>query len=285
MVAIVTPFAADGSIDYGRLRELVAWHEEQGTDWVLACGTTGESATMTHEEHNRVITTAVEAATRAHVMGGTASNDTRKAEAQVREVSALGVDAVLALSPYYNKPTQEGYFQHFSALARASSKPVVVYNVPGRTGGNIEAATTLRLAGVDGIGGVKEASGNMGQIMRIAAGAPPGFALLSGDDPLTYPMIACGASGVISVTANLIPKWVADMVHHALKGEWAQARDLHEKMLPVHEAMFFESNPIPVKEAMNLAGMRVGGYRLPLTPISPANRDRLKQVLATAGVL
>lgn len=285
MVAIVTPLAADGSIDFRRLKELVAWHEEQGTDWVLACGTTGEAATMTHEEYIRVISTVVSAASKARVMGGTAANDTRKAKALVEEVSGLGVDAVLALSPYYNKPTQEGYFQHFSALAGASAKPVVVYNVPGRTGGNVEAATTLRLAAVDGIGGVKEASGNMGQIMKVAAGAPPGFALLSGDDPLTYPMMACGAVGVISVTANLMPKMVADMVHHAKRGEWTQARALHEKMLPVHEAMFFESNPIPVKEAMNLAGLRVGGYRLPLTPIAPANRERLKQVLAAAGVL
>jgi 4-hydroxy-tetrahydrodipicolinate synthase len=285
MVAIVTPFAKGGSIDYKRLRELVGWHEDQGTDWILACGTTGESATMTHEEHNKVISTVVDAASKAHVMGGTASNDTKKAVAQVKEVSALGVDAVLALSPYYNKPTQEGYFQHFSALARASSRPVVIYNVPGRTGGNIEAATTLRLSRVDGIGGVKEASGNMGQIMKVAAGAPKRFALISGDDPLTYPMIACGATGVISVTANLLPKWVADMVHLALAGDWDKARALHERMLPVHEVLFIESNPIPVKEAMNLAGLRVGGYRLPLTPIAPANRERLKQVLSAAGAL
>lgn len=285
MVAVVTPFAKDGSVDYKRLKELVAWHEGQGTDWVLACGTTGEAATMTHEEHNKVISTVVGAASKARVMGGTAANDTRKGEAQVREVSGLGVDAVLALSPYYNKPTQEGYFQHFSALARASSKPLVVYNVPGRTGGNIEASTTIRLAGVDGIAGVKEASGNMVQIMRVLAGAPKRFATISGDDALTYPMMACGATGVISVTANLAPKLVAEMVHHAMARRWDEARTIHERLLPVHESLFIESNPIPVKEAMNLAGLRVGGYRLPLTPMAPASRDRMKQVLAAARVL
>ncbi|MGH7340456.1 MAG: 4-hydroxy-tetrahydrodipicolinate synthase, partial [Candidatus Rokuibacteriota bacterium] len=187
--------------------------------------------------------------------------------------------------PYYNKPTQEGYFQHFSALARASSKPLVIYNVPGRTGGNIEAQTTLRLAKVDGIGGVKEASGQMVQIMNILAGAPRSFAVISGDDALTYPMMACGARGVISVTANLVPRLVADCVHFAQSGDWDAARKVHERLLPVHDAMFIESNPIPVKEAMNLAGLRVGGYRLPLTPIAPANRDKLKQVLTAAGVL
>ena len=285
MVAIVTPFRRDGSVDFKRLKELVGWHEGEGTDWVLACGTTGESATMDHDEHNKVISTVVGAASKARVMGGTAANDTRKGKAQVEEVSGLGVDAVLALSPYYNKPTQEGYFQHFSALARASSVPLVVYNVPGRTGGNIEAQTTLRLATVDGIGGVKEASGQMGQIMKILAGAPKSFAVISGDDALTFPMMACGARGVISVTANLLPKLVADVVHLAARGKWDDARRLHERLLPVHDAMFIESNPIPVKEAMNLAGLRVGGYRLPLTAIAPANRERLKQVLVAAGVL
>ncbi|HEX9710311.1 MAG TPA: 4-hydroxy-tetrahydrodipicolinate synthase [Candidatus Thermoplasmatota archaeon] len=285
MVAIVTPFRRDGSVDFKRLKELVGWHEGEGTDWVLACGTTGESATMDHDEHNKVISTVVGAASKARVMGGTAANDTRKGKAQVEEVSGLGVDAVLALSPYYNKPTQEGYFQHFSALARASSVPLVVYNVPGRTGGNIEAQTTLRLATVDGIGGVKEASGQMGQIMKILAGAPKSFAVISGDDALTFPMMACGARGVISVTANLLPKLVADVVHLAQRGRWDDARRLHERLLPVHDAMFIESNPIPVKEAMNLAGLRVGGYRLPLTAIAPANRERLKQVLVAAGVL
>ncbi len=285
MVAIVTPFKDDRAVDFAMLKELVAWHEELGTDWILACGTTGEAATMTHEETTQVISTVVSCAQKAHVMGGTAANDTRKGEAQVKEVSGLGVDAVLALSPYYNKPTQEGYYQHFSALARASSAPVVVYNVPSRTGGNIGSETTVRLAAVDGIGAIKEASGNMGQIMRVLAQVPPSFSVISGDDALTFPMMACGARGVISVTANLIPKLVADMVHHALKGEWDAARAVHEKLLPVHEAMFIESNPIPVKAAMNIAGLAVGGLRLPLTPITPGNRDRLMRVLGAAGVV
>ena len=285
MVALVTPFDKKGEVDWKRLKELITWQEEQGTDWIIACGTTGEAATLTANEHARVISTAVDTVKKARVAGGAASNDTRKASKLVKEVADHGVDAVLALSPYYNKPTQEGYFQHFSELAKSSPVPIIVYNVPGRTGGNIEASTTLRLAKVDNIGAVKEASGNMVQIMSILAKAPPRFSVLSGDDALTFPMMACGADGVISVTANLLPGDVSKMVHAALKGRWDEARAIHARLLPIHEAMFFESNPIPVKEAMGLVGQKVGGVRLPLTPISDANRERLKAVLRAGGVL
>jgi 4-hydroxy-tetrahydrodipicolinate synthase len=285
MVALVTPFERDGAVNWRRLKELVRWHESQGTDWIVACGTTGESATLSHDEHNKVISTVVGAASKAHVVGGSGSNDTRKGVKQVKEICDLGVDAILSLSPYYNKPTQEGYFQHFSEIARASERPVIVYNVPGRTGGNIEAATQLRLAGVPNVGAVKEASGNMGQIMKVLAGAPKSFAVLSGDDPVTFPMMAMGAAGVISVTANLLPKEVAQMVHSCLQGKWDQALPIHERLLPVHEAMFIESNPIPLKEAMNLAGLRVGPLRLPLTPMAPANKQRLIEVLRSSRVL
>jgi len=285
MVALVTPFERDGAVNWGRLKELVRWHEAKGTDWIVACGTTGESATLSHEEHNKVIRTVVGAAKRARVIGGSGSNDTRKAVRQVKEISDLGVHAVLSLAPYYNKPSSEGYFQHFSEIARASERPLIVYNVPGRTGGNIDADTQLRLAKVANIGAVKEASGNLPQIMKVLAGAPRGFSVLSGDDALTFPMMAMGARGVISVTANLVPGEVARLVHRCLAGRWDEARKAHERLLPLHEAMFLESNPIPVKEAMNLAGMRVGPFRLPLTPLAPANRDKLTKVLRDAGVL
>jgi 4-hydroxy-tetrahydrodipicolinate synthase len=285
MVALVTPFERDGAVNWRRLKELVRWHESQGTDWIVACGTTGESATLSHDEHNKVISTVVGAASKARVTGGSGSNDTRKAVKQVKEICDLGVDAILSLSPYYNKPTQEGYFQHFSEIARASERPVIVYNVPGRTGGNIEAATQLRLAEVPNVGAVKEASGNLGQIMKVLAGAPKGFFVLSGDDPVTFPMMAMGAAGVISVTANLVPREVAQMVHLCMQGKWAQALTIHERLLPIHEAMFIESNPIPLKEAMNLAGLRVGPLRLPLTPMAPENKQKLVEVLRSSKIL
>ena len=285
MVALVTPFESDGAVNWKRLKELVGWHESKGTDWIVACGTTGEAATLSSEEHRKVISTVVGAARRAHVMGGAAANDTRKGTKLVKEVCELGVDSVLVLSPYYNKPTQEGYFQHFQALAQVSEKPIVVYNVPGRTGGNIEASTTLRLSKTHNIDAVKEASGNMAQIMNILRARPSNFAVLSGDDALTYPMMALGAQGVISVTANLIPKEVADMTHACLAGRWKEGLAIHNRLLPIHEAMFFESNPIPVKEAMNLAGLRVGPVRLPLTPIAEASRRRLIDVLKRGKVL
>lgn len=285
MVALVTPFERDGEVNWRRLKELVRWHESQGTDWIVACGTTGESATLSHDEHNKVIATVVGAASKARVIGGSGSNDTRKAVKQVKEICDLGVDAVLSLSPYYNKPTQEGYYQHFAEIARASERPIIVYNVPGRTGGNIEAATQLRLAGVPNVGAVKEASGNLGQIMKVLAGAPKRFAVLSGDDPVTFPMMAMGAAGVISVTANLVPRDVAQMVHLCAQGKWAQALTIHSRLLPIHEVLFIESNPIPVKEAMNLAGLRVGPLRLPLTPIAPGNKQKLVEVLRAARVL
>lgn len=285
MVALVTPFQRDGAVNWKRLKELVSWHEEAGTDWIVACGTTGEAATLSLEEHKKVTATVVGAVSKAKVIGGSGSNDTRRAVKQVKEVCDLGVDAVLSLSPYYNKPTQDGYLLHFGEIARASEKPLIVYNVPGRTGGNIEAATQLRLAKVPNIGAVKEASGNLPQIMKVLAGAPRGFSVLSGDDAITFPMMAMGAKGVISVSANLVPKSVAEMVHLCLQGRWSQARALHERLLPVHDAMFLESNPIPVKEAMNLAGMRVGPTRLPLTAMAGANREKLQDVLRQAGIL
>ena len=285
MVALVTPFERDGAVNWRRLKELVRWHESQGTDWIVACGTTGEAATLSHDEHNKVIATVVGAASKAHVIGGSGSNDTRKGVKQVKEVCDLGVDAILSLAPYYNKPTQEGYFQHFSEIGRASEKPVIVYNVPGRTGGNIEAATQLRLATAPNVGAVKEASGNMTQITKVLAGAPKGFEVLSGDDPVTFPMMAMGASGVISVTGNLLPREIAQMVHLCQGGKWRAALAIHERLLPIHEILFIESNPIPVKEAMNLAGLRVGPLRLPLTPLAPANKQKLTEVLRKARVL
>ena len=285
-VALITPFKSDYAVDEERLRRLVDWHIEQGTDVLLACGTTGESATLSHEEHQRVIDIVIEhAAGRAPVMAGAGSNSTAEAISLTKHASKAGADAILSVGPYYNKPTQQGYYEHFKAIAEATDKPVILYNVPGRTASNICGDTTLQLAEISNIIGVKEASGNMSQIMNILSNRPDDFLVLSGDDSLSLAMIALGADGAISVVANEAPNMFRNMIAAALNGEWDKARDLHYKLLPLMEFNFCESNPIPVKTACAMMGLTGETVRLPLVPMSDENKQKMKLLLTDIGLL
>src|SRR5215813_8173328 len=240
--ALVTPFKSDTSVDEEALRALVAWQIESGIDFLVPCGTTGETPTLTHDEWLRVIDVAVEiSAGRVPIVAGATSNSTHDAVTKAKEAAERpGVDAILTASPYYNKPTQEGQFQHFKAIADAVSKPVILYNVPGRTAGNIEPSTIARLSEVPNIMGVKEASGNLTQIAEICAAAKPGFSVLSGDDALTLPIVALGGVGLISVASNEIPREMAEMTRSALNNNWTTARQLFHKYLPLMQANFIE---------------------------------------------
>jgi len=285
-VALITPFQSDFSVDEARLRSLVDWHVEQGTDVILACGTTGESATLSHAEHHRVIEIVIDqAGGRVPVMAGAGSNSTAEAVSLTQHASKAGADAILSVGPYYNKPTQRGYFEHFKAIAEATDKPIIIYNVPGRTAGNICGDTILQLAAIDNIIGVKEASGNMSQIMNILSNRPQDFLVLSGDDSLSLAMTALGADGVISVVANEAPALFRDMVHSARAGDWNKARALHYKLLPLMEFNFCESNPIPVKTACSMLGLNEAVLRLPLVPMSAENKARMKLLLGDLGLL
>jgi 4-hydroxy-tetrahydrodipicolinate synthase len=285
--ALVTPFRKDGSLDEKALRRLVDFQIKGGVEALIPVGTTGESPTLTYEEHYRVFDVVIDQANgRAKIFAGTGSNSTAEAIEQSRWAKKAGADAALIVGPYYNKPTQEGYFQHYKAIADAVDIPMIVYNVPGRTGGNIEAATTLRMAAeIPHIFAVKEASGNMTQIMEIARNKPEGFSLLSGDDAITLPLMALGGDGCISVVANEVPKEFSDLVRHCLKGRWEKARSLHNKLLPLMNINFVEANPIPVKAALAMMGMIEENYRLPLVPIGQKNREKLKEVLKEQGLL
>ena len=279
--ALVTPFGADGALDEKGLRSLVDFQISGGVEGLVPVGTTGENPTLSQQEQSRIVALAVEwAGGRVKVIGGAGSNSTQEAILKTRSVKDAGADAALVVGPYYNKPTQEGYFQHFRAIAEAVDIPLIVYNVPGRTGGNIEAPTILRIAEeISSVAGVKEASGNMGQIMEIARNRPANFSLLSGDDALTLPLMAVGGDGCISVVANEVPKQFSDLVRCCLKGEWNEARTLHNALLPLMNANFIESNPIPVKTALAMMGVVQEYFRLPMVPISPKNRAVLKAVL------
>ncbi|MBN1998147.1 4-hydroxy-tetrahydrodipicolinate synthase [candidate division KSB1 bacterium] len=279
-VALVTPFDQNGNIDEIILKRLVDWHVDKGTDVILACGTTGESATLSHQEHHIVMKIIIEqAAGRIPVLCGTGSNSTLEAISLSQHAEELGADGILLVSPYYNKPTQEGLIQHFETIAKAVKIPVVVYNVPGRTGSNICADTTLSLAKVKNIIGIKEASGNLSQIMHILQKRPKNFLVLSGDDAITLPMLALGGDGVISVIANQVPDLMHKMVQSALEGDWDTARQLHFKLLPLMEANFLESNPIPVKAAMGMMGLLQENLRLPLVKMQSDTRKKLAKVL------
>ncbi|MER3525092.1 MAG: 4-hydroxy-tetrahydrodipicolinate synthase [Ignavibacteria bacterium] len=279
--ALVTPFKGDGSVDEAALRELVRMQLKANVEALVPVGSTGEGATLTDEEQARVIEIVVEEVNgRVPVIGGASSNATAKAIALAKQVKTCGADAVLSVAPYYNKPTQEGIFRHFAAIAEAVAMPVVLYNVPGRTSSNIEASTALRLAEqVEYIAGVKEASANVGQIMEILHHRPQGFGVWSGDDNLTLPLIALGADGVISVVANEIPKLFSDLVRFALKGQFERARGLHYKLLHLMNVNFIESNPIPVKAAMAMMGWIEEQYRLPLVHPSDASREKIEKCL------
>ncbi len=279
--AIVTPFRKDGTLDEKALRKLVEFQIRGGVEAIVPVGTTGESPTLSYEEHFRVFDIVIEQVNgRVKVFAGTGSNSTNEAIEQTTYAKKAGADAALVVGPYYNKPTQEGYFRHYAAIAEAVDIPIIVYNVPGRTGGNIEAATTLRMAQeIPKIVAVKEASGNFAQIMEIARNKPKHFSLLSGDDAITLPMMAVGADGCISVVANETPREFSDLVRHCLKGNFEKALSLHNKLLPLMNINFVEANPIPVKAALSMMGMIEEVYRLPLLPISEKNREKLKAIL------
>jgi 4-hydroxy-tetrahydrodipicolinate synthase len=286
--ALVTPFNRDGSIDEGRLRAFVDFQIEGGVRLLVPCGTTGESATMTEEEDRRVIKTVIDAARgRAKTIAGAGSNSTSASIEYSRAARDLGADAVLIVAPFYNKPTQPGLYAHFRAVAEAvEGLPVVIYNVPGRTSSNIAAATALRLANdVENVCAVKEASGNLSQIMEILRARPANFRVLSGDDSLTLAMIALGADGLVSVASNEAPALVSRMVNAALAGKWDEARELHYKLLPLMEANFIESSPAPAKAALAMMGIVEENLRLPLVPVEEKTRARLREVLDELGLL
>lgn len=284
--AMITPFKADGSIDEKALRRFVDFQIEGGVDMLLPCGTTGEGATLDENETDCVIQIIIEQAKRrVPVIVGAGSNSTAKAVQMTKRARKVGADGVLSVGPYYNKPTQQGYYEHFKAVAEAENMPVIVYNVPGRTGGNIEAKTMLRLAEIPNIVAVKEASGNIGQMMDIIRDAPSDFRLLSGDDALTLPVIAVGGDGIISVVSNEAPSLMSAMVDAALEGNHTRAKELHYKLLPLMNINFIESNPIPVKAALAMMGLIEENYRLPLVHIGAANREKLAKVVEEVGLL
>lgn len=286
--ALVTPFTTEGAVDDGRLRDLIEYQIAGGVKVLVPCGTTGESATMSDAENELVIRTTVELARgRAKVIAGAGSNSTAIAIQKSRAAKSLGADAILLVAPYYNKPTQEGLYAHFRAIAEAvNNLPVVIYNVPGRTSSNISAETTLRLArDVENIVGVKEASGNLSQIMEILRGRPENFRVISGDDALTLAMIALGAEGLISVASNEAPALMSQLNEQALAGNWDEARALHYKLLPLMEANFIESSPGPVKAALAMMGMIEEKLRLPLVPVQEKTRARLREILVEIGLL
>jgi 4-hydroxy-tetrahydrodipicolinate synthase len=286
LVAMVTPFRG-GKVDEAKLRELVEFHVTHGTDGLVPCGTTGESPTLTHDEHRRVVEIVIEAARgRIPVVAGTGSNSTAEAIDLTRHAEHAGASAALVVNPYYNRPTQEGLYRHFRAVAESVSIPIVVYNIQGRTAVNVETDTLARLArDCRNIVGVKEASGSLDQMSQVVAACGPEFSMLSGDDNLTLPLMAIGGRGVISVIGNLVPRDVVEMTHAALDGDWKRARELHYRLFPLAKAAFIETNPIPIKEAMAMAGMIEPEFRLPMCRMSDANRARLRAVLQAYGVL
>ncbi|MGB8593462.1 MAG: 4-hydroxy-tetrahydrodipicolinate synthase [Candidatus Acidiferrales bacterium] len=284
--ALVTPFRRDGALDEPALRRLIQFQLREGIDFLVPCGTTGEAPTLDHDEHLRVIEIAVEeASARVPIVAGVGGNNTRKVIEMGREVRRLGVDAILSVSPYYNKPTQEGLYQHFRAIAESVELPVILYNVPGRTSSNIEPATVARLARVPNVIGIKEASGNLAQQMEILRMVPPPFRVLSGDDAMTFALLALGGVGLISVASNEAPRAMSRLVRFLLEGRIAEARQLHFNLLPLMNVNFIESSPIPVKAALAMMGLIEEEYRLPLVPLRPENRDKLAEILSTQGLL
>ncbi len=282
--ALVTPFAEDGTLDVRALRALVEWQIAEGIDFLVPCGSTGEAQTMDDREREQVVATVVEtAAGRVPVMAGATSNDTRRAVDETRRMCALGVDGILSATPYYNKPTQEGLRRHFLAVADASTRPVCVYNVPGRTAVNLLPATALMLAEHPNVAGIKEASGDLRQIMEILRHRPDGFAVLSGDDWLAFSVAAAGGDGLISVTSNEVPGPMTELVHLSRAGSLEAARRCQYRLLPLMDANFLETNPTPVKAGLALLGKIRDVLRLPLVPAAPATRDALRAGLVTAG--
>jgi 4-hydroxy-tetrahydrodipicolinate synthase len=285
--ALVTPFRQDGSIDDDALRNLVSWQVESGINFLIPCGTTGETPTLSHDEWLHVIDLTVEVvAGRVPVVAGATSNSTNDAVEKAKEAgSRPGVSAILTASPYYNKPTQEGQYRHFKAIAEGVDKPILLYNVPGRTGANIEPGTLARLAEVPNILGVKEASGNITQIAEVLNAVPEHFLVFSGDDAITLPVIALGGVGIISVASNEIPGEMTAMTRAALDNDWATARSIHRKYLPLMQANFIESNPLPVKAVLSMLGRIEEVYRLPLLPMRRDTRSKLQKVATEVGLI
>jgi len=286
LTALVTPFQDDGGIDEKALASLVAWQIENGIHGLVPCGTTGEGATLTPDEHTRVLSTVVAAAGgRVPVVAGCGTNDTRTTIAGAERAARAGADALLVVSPYYNKPNRSGMLAHFAAVAEAVGLPVVPYNVPSRTGQNLGAELILRLAEIPGVAAVKEAAGNLEQLAAIVEGARPGFAVLSGDDALAFPAVALGAAGVISVVSNVAPAPTADMMSAALRGDVPAARSLHYRLLPLIRALFVETNPVPAKTALAMLGRCRDVLRPPLGPPEGGTRHVIEQGLRHAGLL
>lgn len=280
MVAIVTPFTKTGEVDFETLRELVDFQINNGTDAIVPCGTTGEASTLNHEEHLAVIKAVVEqSAGRVPVIAGTGSNCTAEAIEMTREAKEIGVDGTLLVAPYYNKPTQEGLFLHHMAVADAVALPQVLYNIPGRTGVNMLPETIARLAEHANIVAIKEASGSLQQVSEIISLCGDRLSVFSGDDFITLPMMACGAQGVISVLANIMPGTVADLVNACLSGDFVKARRLHLDTLKIGSAMFIEGNPVPVKTALELMGKASAAVRLPLCPLTDTNNAKLTNIM------
>jgi len=283
--ALVTPFTERGEVDYAALRALVEWQIAEGIDFLVPCGSTGEAQTLEDAERERVVGMVVEtAAGRVPVMAGASSNDTSRAVAEARRMCRVGADYILSATPYYNKPSQGGLHRHFSAVADASSKPICLYNVPGRTAVNLQPGVTLQLAEHPNVMGIKEASGDLAQIMQILQGRPDDFSVLSGDDWLTLAVIAAGGDGLVSVASNELPGQMRAMVALLLSGEFEKAREWHYRLLPLMEANFLESNPAPVKAALALAGRISNELRLPLVPVTEKTRATLAGVLKKLGV-
>jgi 4-hydroxy-tetrahydrodipicolinate synthase len=284
--ALVTPFSSDGRVDEAALQSFVEFQISQGIDFLVPCGTTGESAAMTLEEHLRVVDIVTrQAGGRVPVLAGAGGNNTAKIVELAREVSALGVDGLLSVTPYYNKPTQNGLYEHYKKIAEAVNTPVILYNVPSRTMCNMLPETVMRLSQIPNIAGLKEASGNIGQIGEIAAIMPEDFILLSGDDPNTLPLIAMGGSGVISVVSNQAPAMVRNLASLCLQGDFKEAMIWQKKLLPLFKANFIETNPIPVKAGLALMGKMEAHYRLPLTPMESGNLKRLENIMKQLGLI
>ncbi|MEW6600173.1 MAG: 4-hydroxy-tetrahydrodipicolinate synthase [Nitrospirota bacterium] len=284
IVAIVTPFK-NGSLDEKALSDLIEWHIAEGTNAIVPCGTTGESATLDYEEHYRVIEVTIKVVNgRVPVIAGTGANATDETIMMTRKAKEMGADAALLVSPYYNKPTQEGLYRHHKAIAEAVDIPQILYNVPGRTAVNMLPETVARLAEIKNIVAIKEATGNMAQASDIFRLCGDGITVLSGDDFTTFPLMLLGGKGAISVSANIAPRDMSDMCKALLEGKIDEARKLHFKLEPLNKGMFIETNPIPVKTALSLMGKIQEEMRLPLCPMSTANRDKLKNILSTYGI-
>jgi len=284
MVALVTPFKKDGQIDKNRIKPLIEFHVSKGTDVIVPCGCTGEAATLTHDEQMEIIRYVIETvAGRLKVIAGTGSNSTAEALHLTQYAKEVGADGALMITPYYNKPTPAGQYEHYKTVAEKVKIPIVLYNVPSRTGISIAPETVAKLNKIDNIVAIKEASGSLDQVSNILNLCD--ITVLSGDDSLTLPIMSIGGKGVISVVANVVPEMVADLVHSFLNGDAAQAMQAHRRIFPLCKAMFYETNPIPVKRALSLMGMIENRLRLPLVPMSEENEARLKKVLRDFGLI